>query len=76
MAAEVAPRQGRVARMSNFYRDVVAEMKKVTWPDRPQVQQATIAIIAFVLFIGAIITLMDLVLQGLLVRLIPSLFTS
>ena len=32
--------------------------------------------IAFVLFIGAIITLMDLVLQGLLVRLIPSLFTS
>ena len=76
MAVEVAPPPGRAARVSNFYRDVVAEMKKVTWPDRPQVQQATIAIIAFVLFIGAIITLMDLVLQGLLVRLIPSLFTS
>jgi preprotein translocase subunit SecE len=76
MAVEVAAPQGRGARVSNFYRDVVAEMKKVTWPDRPQVQQATIAIIAFVLFIGAIITLMDLVLQGLLVRLIPSLFTS
>lgn len=76
MAVEVAPPPGRAARVSNFYRDVVAEMKKVTWPDRKQVQQATIAIIAFVLFIGAIITLMDLVLQGLLVRLIPSLFTS
>jgi preprotein translocase subunit SecE len=76
MAVEVAPPPGRAARASNFYRDVVAEMKKVTWPDRKQVQQATIAIIAFVLFIGAIITLMDLVLQGLLVRLIPSLFTS
>jgi preprotein translocase subunit SecE len=76
MAVEVAPPPGRGARVSNFYRDVVAEMKKVTWPDRKQVQQATIAIIAFVLFIGAIITLMDLVLQGLLVRLIPSLFTS
>ena len=76
MAVEVAPPPGRAARLSNFYRDVVAEMKKVTWPDRKQVQQATIAIIAFVLFIGAIITLMDLVLQGLLVRLIPSLFTS
>ena len=76
MAVEVAQPRGRVARVSNFYRDVIAEMKRVTWPDRPQVQQATIAIIAFVLFIGAIITLMDLVLQGLLVRLIPSLFAS
>jgi preprotein translocase subunit SecE len=76
MAVEVAPPPGRGARASNFYRDVVAEMKKVTWPDRKQVQQATIAIIAFVLFIGAVITIMDLVLQGLLVRLIPSLFTS
>jgi preprotein translocase subunit SecE len=76
MAVEVAPPPGRAARLSNFYRDVVAEMKKVTWPDRKQVQQATIAIIAFVLFIGAIITLMDLVLRGLLVSLIPSLFAS
>ena len=76
MAVEVAPSRGRVARMSIFYRDVVAEMKRVTWPDRPQVQQATIAIIAFVLFIGAIITLMDIVLQGVLVRLIPSLFVQ
>ena len=76
MAVEVAPQPGRGARVSNFYRDVVAEMKKVTWPDRKQVQQATIAIIAFVLFIGAIITIMDLVLQGLLVRLIPTLFAS
>ena len=76
MAVEVAAPPGRGARVSNFYRDVVAEMKKVTWPDRKQVQQATIAIIAFVLFIGAIITIMDLVLQGLLVRLIPTLFAS
>ena len=63
-------------RLVGFYRDVVAEMRKVTWPDRPQVRQATIAIIIFVLFIGAIITLIDLVLQGVLVRLIPSLFTG
>ena len=63
-------------RLTGFYRDVVAEMRKVTWPDRPQVRQATIAIIIFVLFIGAIITLIDLVLQGVLVRLIPSLFTG
>jgi preprotein translocase subunit SecE len=58
-----------------FYNDVVAEMRKVTWPDRNQVRQATIAIIIFVLLIGLVIFALDLVLQGVLVRLIPSLFT-
>jgi preprotein translocase subunit SecE len=58
----------------NLYHDVVAEMRKVTWPERVQVRQATIAIIIFVLLIGLVIFLLDLVLQGVLVRLIPSLF--
>jgi preprotein translocase subunit SecE len=58
----------------NFYNDVVAEMRKVTWPDKDQVRQATIAIIIFVLLIGLVIFFLDLVLQGVLVRLIPSLF--
>ncbi len=57
-----------------FYNDVVAEMRKVTWPDIPQVRQATIAIIIFVLLVGLAIFLLDLVLSGVLVRLIPSLF--
>jgi preprotein translocase subunit SecE len=59
-----------------FYNDVVAEMRKVTWPETPQVRQATIAIIIFVLLIGLVIFLLDLVLQGVLVRLIPSLFVN
>ena len=58
-----------------FYHDVVAEMRKVTWPERVQVRQATIAIIIFVLLIGLVIFLLDLVLQGVMIRLIPSLFT-
>jgi preprotein translocase subunit SecE len=55
---------------------VVGELRRVTWPDRAQVQQATIMITIFVLVVGLIITLMDLTLQGVLVRLIPSLFTG
>jgi preprotein translocase subunit SecE len=58
-----------------FYNDVVAEMRKVTWPERVQVRQATIAIIIFVLLIGLVIFFLDLVLQGVLLRLIPSLFS-
>jgi preprotein translocase subunit SecE len=57
-----------------FYHDVVAEMRKVTWPDRAQVRQATIAIIIFVLLVGLAIFILDVALQGVLVKLIPSLF--
>jgi preprotein translocase subunit SecE len=52
-----------------FYRDVMVEMRKVTWPDRAQLQDATIKIIVLVLFLGAVIALMDLGLQFFLVRL-------
>ena len=45
---------------------------RVTWPDRPQLQDATIKIIIFVLFLGAIIALMDIGLNFFLVKL-PSI---
>ena len=64
-----------VQRMVTFYHQVMAELRKVTWPDRPQVQQATIAIIVFVLALGLLIWVLDVALQGVLVRLIPSLFS-
>jgi len=57
-----------------FYNGVVSEMKRVTWPDFPQVRSATIAIIIFVLLLGLVITALDGVLQTILIRLIPSLF--
>ena len=66
------PSLGR--RTVDFYNGVVSELKRVTWPDRPQVQSATIAIIIFVLLLGLLITALDFVLQGLLIRLLPSLF--
>ena len=55
--------------MVQFYHDVMAEMRKVTWPDRAQLQDATIKIIIFVLFLGAVIGLMDVALQFILIRL-------
>jgi preprotein translocase subunit SecE len=68
---EVA-RPGLGTRMVTFYHDVIAEMKKVTWPDRAQLQSSTIQIIIFVLVLGAVIALLDVGLQALLVRL-PSM---
>ena len=57
-----------------FWRQVRDEFRKVTWPDRVQLRQATGAIVVFVIFIGLVIYAMDLVLQGVLVRAIPALF--
>ena len=71
-----APGPGPISRLVTFYHGVIAEMKKVTWPDRPQVQQATISIILFVLALGALISILDLILQGLLIKGIPSLFAG
>ena len=60
----------------SFYQAVMVEMRKVTWPEPVDVRRATIAIIVFVLLLGLMIFLLDTVLQQLLGRLVPSLFTG
>jgi preprotein translocase SecE subunit len=62
------------ARTVTLYQEVVIEMKKVTWPDAGQIRQLSIGVIVLSLFIGIVIWLMDLILQSVLVRWIPSLF--
>lgn len=74
MASVEVAKPGIGTRTVTFYHDVIAEMKKVTWPDRPQLQQAVIQIIIFVLVLGALIALIDLGLNFLLVRLPGMLF--
>jgi preprotein translocase SecE subunit len=85
MAGVVAPptapaSENRVAAffrgIPSFYQAVVVEMRKVTWPEVADVRRATIAIIVFVLLLGLFIWILDVALQGLLVRVIPSLFTG
>ena len=77
MAVEVATRTPSFpVRAANFYQEVVAEMRKVTWPDREQLKDTTIKIIIFVLIIGAILGILDVLLQLILVQGIPSLFTG
>ncbi len=51
-----AVQQGRFTRFSH---EVVAELKKVTWPDRAQLTQATIVVIVAVAIIAAFLGLAD-----------------
>ena len=76
MATEVvvAEPKSLPQRVVTFYHDVMAEMRKVTWPDRPQVQSLSSGVIILSLLVGVIIWGLDLVLQLVLVRLPASLF--
>ena len=76
MATEVVAAESKSLpqRVVTFYHDVMAEMRKVTWPDRPQVQSLSIGVIILSLLVGVIIWGLDLVLQLVLVRLPASLF--
>ena len=76
VATAQVPQKNFIGRLVELYNQVLAEMKKVTWPDIGQVRQLSIGVIVLSLFIGAVIWLMDLFLQQVLVRGIPSLFGS
>jgi len=43
----------------DFFREVTDEIKKVTWPDREQLRESTIVIVAFVAIVGALIFALD-----------------
>ncbi len=55
-----------------FVGEVNGEVRKVTWPDKLQLRNATGVIILFVAVVAIIIGLMDVILQGILVRWLPS----
>ena len=74
MATTEVARPGFIGRLVEFWDEMLVEMRKVTWPDVGQIRQATIGSIILVLFIGAVIAILDVVLQQVLVKLIPSLF--
>ena len=63
--ATATPERGRAAkkplpaRMSLFYRQVLAELRKVIWPTRNQLVTYTIVVLVFVSFMVALVSLLD-----------------
>ena len=66
MATEVVAKKGALARTRDFVMETVEELKKVTWPDFPQLKNATLVIIVFVIIVALIIWVMDLSVRGIL----------
>jgi len=48
------------ARLGLFYRQVIAELRKVVWPTRSQLITYTAVVLVFVAFIIAVISVLDL----------------
>jgi preprotein translocase subunit SecE len=59
---------GWVPRTAGFLTAVRDELKKVTWPTRPELTKATRMIIVLSIFLGITIGLMDWMLQKILVE--------
>ncbi len=53
---------GFFGRINLFYRQVIAELKKVVWPIRNQLTTYTAVVLVFVAFIIAVVSLLDVVL--------------
>jgi preprotein translocase subunit SecE len=62
-----------ITRTREFTAEVTDEIKKVTWPDWPQLKNATLVIIVFIFVVSAIIWVMDFGVRNV-VSLIMNLF--
>ncbi|MGB8643914.1 MAG: preprotein translocase subunit SecE [Anaerolineae bacterium] len=69
-ARQEVARENRLAR---FWRETLAELRKVVWPTRDQATNLTIIVVLTVIAMSAFLGVIDLMLSNL-VRLIISLF--
>jgi len=66
--------RGRLAQIVGFFRDVRAEVRKVTWPTSEELKKATLVIVIFVTILGIVIGLMDATFQFVFVKAVAKLF--
>jgi preprotein translocase subunit SecE len=52
-------------RLRQFFREVKAEIRKITWPSRQEVKVLTVVVLIFVAFFTAFIGVVDLFLSRL-----------
>ena len=57
------PKKERRFHPIRFLKEVVAELKKVTWPTRKDLVNYTIAVIVFVILISVVVGILDFVFQ-------------
>jgi preprotein translocase subunit SecE len=70
----LTPRRNWIVRTVEFFREVRAELRKVSWPSWPELKKATTVIVIFVAVLGLVIGWMDWLLQQIFVVGLAKLF--
>ncbi|MGW8379185.1 preprotein translocase subunit SecE [Streptomyces sp. ODS28] len=52
-------KKGPFGRLALFYRQIIAELRKVVWPTRSQLSTYTSVVIVFVVIVIAMVTVID-----------------
>jgi preprotein translocase subunit SecE len=69
MAGELEPKKTSwVESTREYFTDIRAEMKRVTWPNRKQVESTTVVVILSVFLFAAYFALLDKILQATVQR--------
>ena len=58
--ARGADRPGRIRNIGTFYKQVIAELRKVIWPTRKELVTYTTVVVFFVLVMVAVVAVFDL----------------
>lgn len=59
----MSEKTAKKSRISEFFKGVKAEFKRITWPDKTSLLKQSVAVISVSLVVGVIIALMDSVIQ-------------
>jgi preprotein translocase subunit SecE len=74
MAAELeVKKESFIESTRNYLADIRSEMKRVTWPNRQQVQSTTVVVILSVFFFALYFKIIDQVIDSTVVKLIARL---
>jgi preprotein translocase subunit SecE len=60
-SAPVKEKKKLGARIKKFFKDYKSELKKIVWPTRPQVIKNTGVVLAAIIFIAAVVGVLDLI---------------
>ena len=66
MAKEKAAEIGKIAQLKTFFEESKAELKKVVWPEKKVVINATWAVLGIVIIVSVVLGVIDLLFSNLI----------
>lgn len=59
-----SPANAKKSKMSNYFKGVKAEMKKVSWPTKKELLNYTTVVIALSIFVSIIVWVLDIIINA------------